>query len=250
VIVRLAAGVVAALAATSGLLWTGNALVESRWLRVSRIAVSGATHFSAREVEALVSDVRGRAILRLNFDIYRRRLLDSPWVKDVRFSRRLPGTIVVEIVERTPMVIARLGTQLYLVDAEGVVTDEYGPQYADLDFPIVDGLLRQPAGRETPVDPNRLALVSRLLEATADRPDLFARISHIDVTNPRDAVVLLDDEPVRLHTGETRFVERLVTYLESAPALVEEYGALDYADLRFDDRLFVKPRTEGRAAAK
>ena len=35
------------------------------------------------------------------------------------------------------------------------------------------------------------------------------RLSQIDVTTPRDAVVLLDDDPALLHLGDTRFVERV-----------------------------------------
>ena len=31
--------------------------------------------------------------------------------------------------------------QLYLVDASGDVIDEFGPQYAEFDLPIVDGLV-------------------------------------------------------------------------------------------------------------
>jgi cell division protein FtsQ len=240
--VRATAFALVAAAAVGAVVWAGQAMVDSRYFRVTRIVVDGATRLSASDVEALVADLRGRSILRIDFDVYRRRLLDSPWVKDVRFARRLPGAILVTMQERQPMAIARLGQQLYLVDADGVITDQYGPQYADLDFPIVDGLLRQPAGGDAPVDADRLQLVARLIAATATRPELQARISHVDVSNARDAVVLLDADPVRLHLGDTRFVERLTTYLDVAPALAQQYAAIDYADLRFDDRLFVKPK--------
>ena len=246
--VRVAVVAVAGALATAACLWTAQAIVDSRYLRVTRIVVDGATRLSARDAEALVADVRGRSILRIDFEVYRRRLLDSPWVKDVRFSRRLPGAMVIQVVEREPMAIARLGQQLYLVDAEGVITDQYGPQYADLDFPIVDGLLRPPGGAAAPVDPTRLALVSRLLAATTARPALHARLSQVDVTNPHDAVVLLDADPVRLRLGETRFAERLTMYLDVAPALTQEFEAIDYVDLRFDDRIFVKPAHQTREA--
>ena len=33
---------------------------------------------------------------------------------------------------------------MYLVDERGVIIDQYGPQYADLDLPIVDGLSAAP----------------------------------------------------------------------------------------------------------
>ena len=42
------------------------------------------------------------------------------------------------------MGIGRVGSALYLVDAHGVIIDEYGPTYADIDLPIIDGLAAPP----------------------------------------------------------------------------------------------------------
>ena len=61
------------------------------------------------------------------------------------FRRVLPSTIELSLTERAPMAIGRLGDQLFLVDAGGVIIDEYGPQYAQYDLPIVDGLVTAPS---------------------------------------------------------------------------------------------------------
>ena len=42
------------------------------------------------------------------------------------------------------MGVCRLNGQLYLVDRTGTLIDEFGPQYADLDLPIIDGLATSP----------------------------------------------------------------------------------------------------------
>ena len=55
-------------------------------------------------------------------------------------------------------------------------------------------------------------------------------------------VVLLEGDPALLHLGEERFVERLQAYLEVASALRDRVSDIDYVDLRFDDRVYVKPR--------
>jgi cell division protein FtsQ len=46
---------------------------------------------------------------------------DFPWVADVRVSRQLPDTIVVDIVERQPYAALRRARQLVLIDATGHV---------------------------------------------------------------------------------------------------------------------------------
>jgi len=53
----------------------------------------------------------------------RRRLLQFGWIKDARVSRRLPDTLVIDIVERTPSALWQNEGQLALIDNEGVVLD-------------------------------------------------------------------------------------------------------------------------------
>jgi cell division protein FtsQ len=53
----------------------------------------------------------------------RRRLLQFGWVKDARVSRRLPDTLVIDIVERTPTALWQNQGRLALIDNEGVVLD-------------------------------------------------------------------------------------------------------------------------------
>jgi cell division protein FtsQ len=53
----------------------------------------------------------------------RQRLLQFGWVRDARVSRRLPDTLVVDIVERKPAAIWQNNGALALIDAEGVVLE-------------------------------------------------------------------------------------------------------------------------------
>jgi cell division protein FtsQ len=53
----------------------------------------------------------------------REQLLRFGWVKDARVSRRLPDTLVIDIVERTPHALWQSQGQLALIDDEGVVLD-------------------------------------------------------------------------------------------------------------------------------
>lgn len=211
-----------------------NRLAASPVLRVSDFTVTGNDRLSTGEVTGLLEGARGQHILRVDLDAWRAKLLESPWVADASLRRVLPATIEVTIVERQPMAIGREGDRLFLVDTQGAAIDDYGPHHADLDLPVVDGLGRD--GR-----PERAALAARLLRDLAAEPGLSRRLSQVDVSDPHDAVVLLDGDSARLHLGEVRFAERLHAYLELAPALRERVPAIDYVDLRFDSRVFVRP---------
>jgi cell division protein FtsQ len=239
----LAVGVLAGYAA-----WRGMSLVaDAEAFQVAHITVSGHARLSAGEVIALLEGLRGRHILGLDLEAWQERLLSSPWVEEATLRRVLPSTIDVRVRERRPIVIGRIGSALYLVDTHGVVIDEYGPAYADLDLPIVDGLAGGAGGRGA-LDPGRLRLAARLLDALAARPDIAEKVSQIDVSDVHDAVVMLDGDTALLRLGGDAFVERLQQYLDLGEALRERVAEIDYVDLRFPDRLYVRPARGGPAA--
>jgi cell division protein FtsQ len=210
-------------------------------LQVSRITVRGNERLSTGELLALVSGLQRLNILTVRLDEWRARLLSSPWVEDATLRRILPSTVEIHVRERRPIGIARLNGRLYLVDPHGVIVDEYGPNYPDLDLPIIDGLAGVPHDGSSAIDETRAGLAARVIGALQTRSDLAAKVSQIDVANERDAVVMLEGEAVMLHVGDVDFVERLQQYLDLASALRERVEEIDYVDLRFSDRLYVKP---------
>ena len=129
--------------------------------------------------------------------------------------------------------------RLMLVDPEGTIIDEFGPNYATLDLPIIDGLA---AGGPTLVDGERAILASRLIAGLQQQPELARMVSQIDVSDVRDAAVLLKNDTAVLKVGHEKFAERLQAYLELAPVLRERVDGIDYVDLRFDKRVYVRPR--------
>jgi cell division septal protein FtsQ len=167
--------------------------------------------------------------------------MKSPWVADVALRRVLPSTVEVFVSERRPMGLCRLGGTLYLVDPHGTLIDEFGPQYSEFDLPVIDGLVGSPNTGRPSIDDVRAELAARVIEALAVRKDIAQRISQIDVRDAHDAVVLLQDDPALLHLGEEKFLERVQSYVDLAPALRKSVPEIDYVDLRFDERLYVRP---------
>ena len=162
---------------------------------------------------------------------------------DAALRRVLPSTIEVRVVERQPIGISRLGNQLYLIDRSGTVIDEFGPRYREFDLPIIDGLVRSPKKGKPAIDARaRRAGGARASTRCPRATPIARRLSQIDVSDLHDVVVLLEGDSAQLHLGEERFVERLQSYLEVASALRERVADIDYVDLRFDDRVYVKPR--------
>ncbi|HEY6361213.1 MAG TPA: FtsQ-type POTRA domain-containing protein [Vicinamibacterales bacterium] len=220
-------------------------VLSAEALTVTRITVSGNTRLSRGEVLSLLDGLHGKNMVTVDLEDWRERLLVSPWVSNAAMRRVLPGTVDVFIAERQPMGIGRIGPSLYLIDQRGDVIDEFGPNYADLDLPIIDGLAAGPRENGLLIDDARAALAGRLLTALQAKPELAGRVSQVDVSDARDAVVILKDDTALVRIGDDQFVERLQSYLELAPALRERVPNIDSVDLRFDERVYVRPQGTG-----
>ncbi len=211
-------------------------------LRIDRVMVHGNHQLSVRDVNGLLHGLRGSNIMLADLDGWRKRLLRSAWIKEASLRRELPVTIDVTIAEREPLGIGRLNDRLYLVATDGVMIDEYSAKYAAFDLPIIDGLHSGPRNPDgLLIDETRAALAADVLHSLQRASDLAGRVSQIDVSNDEDAVVLLADDPARVHLGREQFAERLRSYLDLAPTLRARVPAIDYVDLRFDPRVFVRP---------
>ena len=212
---------------------------SSALFHVTRIDMRGNNRLSEGEVVALLDGLKGRNILSVKLGEWEQRLLKSPWVENASIRRLLPSTIQVVIRERRPFGIGRIANDLYLVGPTGVLIDEYGPAYADIDLPIVRGLVDPSRGDSLAVDAGRAALAARLLSSLSRR-DIADRISEVDVTDPRDAAVILRGDTAVIKLGHEDFLERLQSYLELSSALRERIPDIDYVDLRFDRRVYVR----------
>ena len=125
----------------------GEAVGEAGF-RVNGYQIVGIRHMDRKLVDAVVVDELRRTAEAADeakpaqplVDVarIRERLLRFGWVKDARVSRRLPDTLVIDIVERTPSALWQDRQQLSLIDREGVVLDRV--QISKMpDLPLVIG---------------------------------------------------------------------------------------------------------------
>lgn len=105
---------------------------------VKRVEIKGLERMERLPVYAVALDQDSMAMPLVDLDETRARLLRFGWVKEARVSRRLPDTLVVDIVERQPTAIWQNNQQLALIDIDGVVLE---PVKLDAmpDLPLVIG---------------------------------------------------------------------------------------------------------------
>lgn len=138
------AGVAVALVAASwlgvpGMISAAIAEGASRaGFRVEQIEITGLQRMDRMSVYAVALDQKSTAMTALDLEAVRQKLLRYGWIADAHVSRRLPDTLLVDIVERQPAAVWQDNGQLTLIDKDGIALE---PVRADAmpDLPLVIG---------------------------------------------------------------------------------------------------------------
>ena len=88
-----------------------------------RVEIRGNSRVSTLDIYNVAFDQDSMAMPLLDLSGTRQRLLQFGWIREARVSRRLPDTLVVDIVERQPAAIWQNRERLSLIDSTGVVLE-------------------------------------------------------------------------------------------------------------------------------
>ncbi|ARS27446.1 cell division protein FtsQ/DivIB [Sphingomonas sp. KC8] len=124
---------------------------------VKKVEITGIDRMDRAPVEDAAFSAQELAMPLVDLSAIRGRLLQQGWVKDARVSRRLPDTLVIDIVERDPAAIWQHRQRLHLIDADGRVIEQLRLTGTPLpDLPILIG----------PNANYQVAALDRLLQAS------------------------------------------------------------------------------------
>lgn len=196
-------------------------------LRVDEIQIDGLQHMDRATVYERVLDQDSRAMPLVDLAGVRARLLELPWVKDARVSRRLPSTLHIAVTERTPAAIWQKNQQLWLIDPSGAVLESVSPQaMPDLPMLIGDGANLQEAAR------------SHLLETQPGLKPLVKAMGWVG--NRRWNLFFTSGEKLMLPEGEATAVAALRKFaaIDAAQRLLGR-GYVEF-DMRDPSKLVVR----------
>jgi cell division protein FtsQ len=113
-------------------------LVGKAGFSVKRVEIQGIHHMDRLPVYSVALDQTSTAMPLVDLGQIRAKLMQFGWVADARVSRRLPDTLLVDIVERQPAAIWQYQGKLSLIDKDGVILQPVDPQSMP-DLPVVVG---------------------------------------------------------------------------------------------------------------
>ncbi len=111
----------------------GNAGFE-----VKRVEVSGVNRIDELKVYEIALAQKDRSMLLVDIDQVRQDLIANGWIREARISRRLPDTLVVEIIEREPIAVWQRDGKLSLIDKTGFPLEDISREEIP-DLPVMVG---------------------------------------------------------------------------------------------------------------
>jgi cell division protein FtsQ len=107
--------------------------------RVNTIQITGLNRMDYNTIYKIALSQKSRAMPLVDLEQVRQDLVaHSGWIEDAHVSRRLPDTLIVHVVERTPSAVWQNHGQLALISSNGTWLEPVNPE-AMPDLPLVIG---------------------------------------------------------------------------------------------------------------
>jgi cell division protein FtsQ len=243
------------LAATSvaAALWVRNHVLHDPHFVIptsDSIQIAGNSHLTRAQLLSVFGEDVDRNIFTIPLTSRRAELESLPWVEHATVMRLLPNHVSVSIVERTPVAFVRQGTQIGLVDANGVLFDlpdpgtsaQPTPHYS---FPVLTGIsAADPLSTRAARMRIYLGFMAAL-DATGE--GVSHRLSEVDLSNPEDIRAIIPDTgssnaDILVHFGEEKFLERYHQYQQHLAEWRTQYPNLASVDMRYERQVVLQMR--------
>lgn len=196
--------------------------------RVNEILVTGRDNIPQEELLTHLGIERNAPIFGVSLTQAQKDISEISWVKNVRVARRLPGEILVEIEERTPVALWQHQKKILAIDAEGKVLSGEGlGRYKSLPLVVGEGA------------PERVTEIITLLRA---EPAISAVLSSaVRVGGRRWDLRLKNGITVKLPENDIELALSKLAAAQQNKGILSKN--IDGIDLRLPEKMVVSQRT-------
>jgi len=102
-----------------GLLYGYRYMTSTDYFALKEIDVTGNSRLTNGDILKTAGVTLGLNSIQMNVGEVEAKLSNNPWIKSVTVRREFPGTLLIDIHERTPAFWIRQGSGLYFADGQG-----------------------------------------------------------------------------------------------------------------------------------
>ncbi len=166
------------------------------FFKVDQVLVTGNSRYTQEEITEVSQIRQGDNLILLDkYSVAQRIYTELPYITDVRMSRKLPDTLVVEVTETAAVASIRSGSTWWLMSAKGKLLEATNStaaktvlqiQGVEAQEAVASGTLALP--EESHMSQERLMA---FIQALAER-GMLSKCSSLDLSDPRQLVLGYD----------------------------------------------------------
>jgi len=204
-----------------------------RLFPVREIVFSGNSHISDAELKSLANIRSGEGLLGISSKGIAERLSQCAWIRSASVRKEFPDKLLVRVHEATPFAILDKKGQTFLIDERGVILEKIT---ADA-VPFLPIIIADPVRM-----PDAFAEALRLAGVLKDKKSATERGRVEVIANgkgPEDLAVVIDSVVIKVGQGD--YEQKLDRLFSLEDEIKKRAITVDYVDLRFANRVVVKP---------
>ncbi|NLW30932.1 MAG: FtsQ-type POTRA domain-containing protein, partial [Fibrobacter sp.] len=206
--------VVGAMAGRNGIGKIWNKFLESNYLSIKQIKVSGTVNVSREDITLGSGLKHGDKLYKVKKKNITEKLKENPWIEQIKIDRKLSGIVLIMIKEREPVALVNDGN-IRQIDRNGFVLPFIPGSVSSL--PVVTGLRINKNGTDNycqAVEDDLKRLLMVLDEVERSEKELLSGISQIDLTDKNMIKVKLQSLPTVIEMDTANIADRF-DYLEA-----------------------------------
>src|SRR5208283_1741870 len=203
-------------------------------LLVREIVFTGNRHIKKDEMSAILRIRKSSGLFDVSGKDLYGNLMQSPWIKEGIVRKELSGRVIVKITERVPVALLMVEDKPFLIDREGYLLEQLKEDTVLL-LPVIKGI--DPAR-----DKETYAEAVKFAGVLYDRRVLsYKGEVEISGQTPEDITLKVDNIVIKVGMGD---FEKKLKRLEFVRGEIRKRSmTVDYIDLRFADKIVVRPST-------
>jgi len=208
-------------------------LISWDYLNIKEIDVICSDEAVKQNVDYIMKEKKSVNILLLNIGYLQHRIEEHKWIKEAHIRKVFPATLRIEARLREPVAVLQK-EGLYLIDIDGNQL-EIVTSLENMGLPLlVDSNNFQKNYEEKLV--SAWECLNSLSNLEKDKIKTF------DLTHYGWTTLHLRNKKTKIIVGYNNLPQKLKFFEEHHSNLEARFGQIEYIDLRFEDRFYIKPQ--------